>query len=181
MWEAYSVGTIPVGAVVVDEDGAVVARGRNCIFDDGGPGPLVGTMLAHAELNALATLPSGRSYERYAVYTALEPCHLCVAAAFKVRIGAVRYASADPYGGGVGLLRAGPDHLAHPVAFEGPLPGAAGRLPELLHVAHLLWRVPDGNLVRFYRDTRLDCLAAAAALPAPDAGATLADALALVT
>ena len=180
MWEAYAAGTIPVGAVVVDEAGVVVTRGRNRIFDAAVPGALGGTMLAHAELNALAALPPTRTYEGFAVLTALEPCHLCVAAAFKARVGVVRYAGADPYGGGVGLLQPGPAHLAHPVVFEGPLPGAAGRLPELLHVAHMLWRVPEGRIVRFYRETRPDALAAAAALPPPDAGATLDDAFAAV-
>ena len=34
MWEAYAAGTIPVGAVIVDERGEVVSRGRNRIFDD---------------------------------------------------------------------------------------------------------------------------------------------------
>jgi tRNA(Arg) A34 adenosine deaminase TadA len=29
MWEAYVAGTIPVGAVVLDESGTVVTRGRN--------------------------------------------------------------------------------------------------------------------------------------------------------
>jgi hypothetical protein len=92
----------------------------------------------------------------------------------------VRYAGEDPYAGGVGKLVPVPDHAAHQVAFEGPLPGVGGRLPELLHVAHMLWRVPDGTFLRFYRDARPDVVAAAARLPAPDADATLADAFAAV-
>jgi tRNA(Arg) A34 adenosine deaminase TadA len=170
MWEAYGAGTIPVGAVVVDERGAVVARGRNRIHDDGAGRQLGRTRLAHAEVNALALLAPPRTYETWTLYSALEPCHLCVAAAFSARVGRVVYAGEDPYAGGVGRLVASPDHEAHPVAFEGPLPGAAGRLPELLHVAHMLWRVPDGSFAGFYRRERPDVV------PAPDAGATLADA-----
>jgi len=34
MWEAYVAGSVPVGAVVADETGKVVSRGRNRIFDD---------------------------------------------------------------------------------------------------------------------------------------------------
>ena len=60
----------------------------------------------------------------------------------------------------------------------GPLPGAAGLLPELLHVAHFLWRLPESNLMRHYRSTRPEVVAAAQALPPPDAGATLDDAVA---
>src|SRR5205823_5355576 len=32
-WEAFGAGTIPIGAVVVDEKGTVVARGRNRVFE----------------------------------------------------------------------------------------------------------------------------------------------------
>ncbi len=57
-WEAFRVGTIPVGAVVADASGEIVARGRNRIFEEEAPpGQLAGTYLAHAELNALAGLP----------------------------------------------------------------------------------------------------------------------------
>ena len=57
MWEAYRAGTIPVGAVVVDERGEIVSHGRNRIFDDPHGGQLARTRLAHAEINALAPLP----------------------------------------------------------------------------------------------------------------------------
>src|SRR5919108_5522532 len=101
MWEAYVVGTIPVGAVVVNEAGELVSRGRNRIFDDARGGHLGRSRLAHAELNALVTLSSERTYEGFTLYTALEPCHLCLSAAISVRIGSLRYAAADPYGGAV--------------------------------------------------------------------------------
>src|SRR5438876_794984 len=132
----------------------------------------------HAEINALAGLDSSRRYEGYTLLSALEPCHLCLSAAIAVRVGRVRYAAPDPYAGSVGLLLPSADHLAHPVEIDGPLDGPRGRLPELLHVAHFLWRVPDGGVATFYRERSPDLLEAARALPAPDSGATLADAFA---
>src|SRR5207249_2357687 len=114
-WEAYVAGTLPVGAVVVDEFGAIVGRGRNRIYGDLGDGALSGTRLAHAEVNALARLSPARRYERFTLYSALEPCHLCLSAAITSRIGCVRYAGADPYGGAVGKLVPSEDHLAHQV------------------------------------------------------------------
>src|SRR4051812_34850282 len=102
MWEAYEAGTIPVGAVVVDSAGNVVSRGRNRMFDVTVQDQFAATRLAHAEMNALVRLPSDRTYENYTIYTALEPCHLCLAAAITVRIGTLSYASADSYGGAVG-------------------------------------------------------------------------------
>jgi tRNA(Arg) A34 adenosine deaminase TadA len=178
MWEAYAVGTIPVGAVVADSDGVVVSRGRNRILDPEAHATQLGrTRLAHAEINALLELDASRTFESFTLYTALEPCHLCLAAAYSARVGRVSFAGEDPYGGAVGKLVPGPDHLAHPVAVEGPLPGAAGLLPELLHVAHFLWRLPDGNVLRLYRAERPGLVAAAAKLPPPRSGATLEDAV----
>jgi tRNA(Arg) A34 adenosine deaminase TadA len=178
VWEAYLAGTIPVGAVVVDAAGEIVNRGRNRIFDDPREGQLGRTRLAHAELNALVPLTSERSYQGFTLYTAVEPCHLCLSAAITVHIGRLRYAAPDPYAGAVGRLVPNSDHEAHPLVVEGPLGGAPGRLPEALHVAHFLWRVPDGPAARFYRRFRPDLVTAARRLPAPDADATLADAFA---
>jgi tRNA(adenine34) deaminase len=173
MWEAYVAGTIPVGAVITDESGRVVARGRNRIFDAPAEGELAGSRLAHAEVNALLSLSSERSYEGWTLWSALEPCHVCLAAAFTARIGTVRFASGDAYGGAVGKLLPSRDHTAHPVRVEGPLDGVAGFLPELLLVAHCLWRRPDGDVVRFYREHHPELVTAASDLPPPDGGGTL--------
>jgi tRNA(adenine34) deaminase len=174
-WEAYEAGTIPVGAAVVDDAGVIVSRGRNRIFDEPHDGQLAGSRLAHAEVNALMRLPADRRYEGWTLYSLLEPCHLCFGAAHAVRVGTVRYAASDPWGGAHGRLLAGEDHLAHPLSVEGPLDGELGRLGELLLVAHFLWRVPDSNVSRFYRRTRPDLVEVATAIPPPRSGARLAD------
>jgi tRNA(adenine34) deaminase len=176
-WEAYEAGTIPVGAVVVDEAGVVVSRGRNRIFDDPLAGQLAGSRLGHAEVNALAALPADLTCESATLYTLLEPCHMCLGAAQAVRIGTVRYAAADPWGGADGRLVPSEDHLVHPLVVVGPLEDRWARLGELLLVAHVFWRVPNGNVASFYRRTRPDVIEAARALPLPGAGATLEDAL----
>ena len=173
MWEAYEARTIPVGAVITDESGRVVARGRNRIFDAAEGHMLGGSRLAHAEVNALLDLPSDRTYEGWTVYSALEPCHVCLSAAFATRVVAVRYAAPDAYGGAVGKLVPSRDHDAHPVRVAGPLDGPAGLLPELLLVAHFLWRRPDGDVVRFYSERHPELVAAAKDLPAPDEPGTL--------
>jgi len=61
IWEAYEAGTIPVGAVIADETGRVVARGRNRIFGAPAGHELGRTRPAHAEINALASLSSDRT------------------------------------------------------------------------------------------------------------------------
>ena len=55
-WAAYVAGTVPVGAVLVDVNGAIVSRGRNRIFDNAVAGHIGGSRLAHAEVNALLGL-----------------------------------------------------------------------------------------------------------------------------
>ena len=169
MWEAYDAGTIPVGAVVTDESAAIVARGRNRIFDEPADRQLGSTRLAHAEINALSALSSDRMYEGWTLWSALEPCHLCLSAAHAVRVGTVRFAGRDRYGGAAGKLIPSVDHLDHPLTVEGPLEGDRGRLPELLLVAFFLWRRPDGNVVRFYGEIDPQLVADARELPAPAA------------
>jgi tRNA(adenine34) deaminase len=177
-WEAYEAGTIPVGAVVVDDEGAVVARGRNRIFDGPAQGQLGGSRLAHAEVNALLGLGSDGHYHDWTLYSLLEPCHLCLGAAQAVRIGTVRYAARDPWGGAARVLPTNEDWVWHPPTVEGPLDHDLARLGELLHVAHFLWRVPDSNVSHFYRRTRPDLVEAATALPPPGSGAGLGAAIA---
>jgi hypothetical protein len=72
-------------------------------------------------------------------------------------------------------------HQLHPLTVEGPLPGTVGLFPELLHLRHMLWRVPDGRgVVPFYREKRPELFELAQKLPAPPEATTLADAYALV-
>jgi tRNA(adenine34) deaminase len=109
-WAAYTAGTIPVGAVVVDPNGVIAAEARNRIFDAGDPprGQLAGSWLAHAELNAIAQIDAERSRtaEGWAVYSTWEPCPLCAGAitvAFRGRI-TVGYACRDPISSGLRVL-----------------------------------------------------------------------------
>lgn len=181
MWEAYVAGTIPVGAVVADDQGAIVSHGRNRIFTAPVDGQLGGTRLGHAEINALVGLSSERHYPELTVYASLEPCHLCLAAATMARVGALRYAGADPYAGAVGKLLPSEFTRNYPLRVGGPLPGLAGRFPELLHVRHMLWRVPEGKgLVPFYRRARPELLELALRIPAPPEATRLEDAVAMV-
>ena len=80
-WEALGSGSVPVGAVLVNEAGVIQARGRNQIYDSESViGGISGTRLAHAEVNALIKLDPEGWYTSYSLYTILEPCLLCVGA-----------------------------------------------------------------------------------------------------
>jgi tRNA(adenine34) deaminase len=100
-WEAFRAGSLAVGAVLVDEGGEIVSSGRNRFSEKTGPdGSVAGSRIAHAEINALATLPPGE-YGGHTLYTTLEPCLLCTAALRLSHVGTVRYAAPDPLWSGV--------------------------------------------------------------------------------
>lgn len=136
-WEAFADGTVPVGAVVVDETEAIVAQGRNRIFANSAPPKqIAGTRLAHAELNALVQLPPDRPWSTCTLYTTLEPCVLCVGAASVARVGRIRYAGSDVYSGSSALARIDfgvPRPLD--LRIEGPLDGPFELLGAALHLA----------------------------------------------
>jgi tRNA(Arg) A34 adenosine deaminase TadA len=130
-WEAYLAGTIPVGSVVTAADGRIVARGRNRIFDPPGRG-LAGSRLAHAEIDALAQLPVSKRYRDHALYSTLEPCLLCAAAALHTTVGRIEYAAEDPFGGACsGVIDTAHWRRSAPEIGR-PLGGWVGRLSRAL-------------------------------------------------
>src|SRR5262245_58542109 len=84
---AASVGDVPVGAILVDGAGAIVARGRNRREADHDP-------TAHAEIDALrrASAELGRwRLEGMTLVVTLEPCAMCAGALVNARIGRLVY------------------------------------------------------------------------------------------
>jgi tRNA(Arg) A34 adenosine deaminase TadA len=143
-WDAFCGHTTPVGAVVVDASGAIVAEGRGRRYEKTGPpGQLASSHVAHAELNALAQLSADRHYPDYRLLTTLEPCAMCHGAAVQASIGSLAYAGSDPYGGTGGLVFGTPQAQHRPLSVTGPLDDERGRLAELLHIAWIL-RKPAG-------------------------------------
>jgi tRNA(Arg) A34 adenosine deaminase TadA len=142
-WESFCAGTTPVGAVVIDPDGKIVAEGRGRRYEppDSTGNQLTHCHIAHAEINALAALPSSRHYEDHTLLTSLEPCCMCLGAAIQSAITRLDYAGRDPYGGASQLSIDTPQARRRPLAIAGPLKDARGRFAELLH---LRWLVDHG-------------------------------------
>src|SRR3712207_6636407 len=88
-WESYCAGSLPIGAVVTDAQGRILATGRSRREEDSGPpGAIFGHKLAHAEINALLALDLGRYDPRMCVlYTTTEPCPLCAGALRMSNVG----------------------------------------------------------------------------------------------
>jgi tRNA(adenine34) deaminase len=94
---AGAMGEVPVGAVVVDSAGAVLATTHNRVEQDRDP-------TAHAEILALRQAGQSRGTPRLVdcdLYVTLEPCPMCAQAIAFARIRRLYFAAADPKGGGV--------------------------------------------------------------------------------
>ncbi|EFL15187.1 nucleoside deaminase [Streptomyces sp. C] len=100
-YEALAAGGLAVGAVLTDPAGVVLARGRNEAYESPGEGtgtgPLRGTPLAHAEMNALGAARTGWDLGSATLWSTQEPCAMCAAAAGFTGVGAVRYLAPDPW------------------------------------------------------------------------------------
>lgn len=93
-------GDVPVGCVVLDENGTVIGRGRNRREQDEDPS-------AHAEIVAMrqasAAVGSWRLVGCTLVVT-LEPCVMCAGAIVNARVPHVVYGCHDPKAGAAGSL-----------------------------------------------------------------------------
>jgi tRNA(adenine34) deaminase len=90
-------GEVPVGAVVSDAAGRVLARAGNQVEALHDPS-------AHAEMLALRAAAAARGGKWLADCTltvTLEPCPMCAQAASLFRVGRVVFGAYDPKGGGV--------------------------------------------------------------------------------
>ncbi len=90
-------GEVPVGAVVVDPAGQVVARAGNRTRELNDP-------TAHAEVLAIRAACAAAGSERlpdHALYVTLEPCPMCAAAISAARVARLYYGASDPKSGGV--------------------------------------------------------------------------------
>jgi tRNA(adenine34) deaminase len=164
-WVAYGRNTTPVGAIVVDGAGRMVAEGANARYAASADGSLAGSHLAHAEVVALGRLSSERSYADHALYTTLEPCLLCVGAAVMSSIGHVHWAGVDPYGGATGMRLGTNAHLRRDLTvFDGPSDDSLGTFAAALHLEFYLRRKPEGHVVAAYAAAAPELVAAARTL-----------------
>lgn len=97
---AVEVGDVPVGAVVADASGRVIARGHNRRELDGDP-------TAHAEVVALRAAAAATGSWRLdgtTLVVTLEPCAMCAGALVLARVERLVYGAVDPKAGAVGSL-----------------------------------------------------------------------------
>ncbi len=86
---------VPIGAVLLDGEGRLVARARNRREELGDP-------TAHAEMQVLSEVGRARGDWRLTDCTlvvTLEPCPMCAGAAMWARLARIVYGAADPKAG----------------------------------------------------------------------------------
>ncbi len=110
---AARAGEVPVGAVVVDRDGHIIARGHNMMRS-------IPDASAHAEINVLRTAARVLQNERLTdcdLYVTLEPCAMCAGAIALARIRRLYYGAADEKSGAVDH---GVRYFSHPTCHHTP-------------------------------------------------------------
>lgn len=98
--EAAAASEIPVGAVVVDAEGRIIAEGRNNREETHDP-------TGHAEVEALrraAASAGSWNLQGHTLVVTLEPCIMCAGAILQARIGRVVFGAWDDKAGAAGSL-----------------------------------------------------------------------------
>jgi tRNA(adenine34) deaminase len=97
---AGAVGDVPVGAVVLGPDGAVIGAAGNAREADGDP-------TAHAEILAIRQASRAIGHWRLhgcTLVVTLEPCAMCAGALVLARVDRLVFGATDPKAGAVGSL-----------------------------------------------------------------------------
>lgn len=124
---AGAAGEVPVGAVLIDSAGNIVAAGGNRVERDHDP-------TAHAEMLVLRAGAARLGAKRLAgcdLYASLEPCPMCAAAIGLAHIRRLYFAAYDAKGGGVEhgpRIFDQPSCHHHPEVYGGIAEAAAGEL-----------------------------------------------------
>jgi tRNA(adenine34) deaminase len=90
--KAFDAGEVPIGAVVIDENGICIGIGFNSVESDQ-------TQIAHAEIKALQQAAQNKKnwrLEGCTLYVTLEPCSMCFSASRLSRLDGVYYGAASP-------------------------------------------------------------------------------------
>lgn len=98
--KAYAAGEIPVGAVLLDAEGDLLARDHNRSIALHDP-------TAHAEILVLrqaGTLVRNYRLTKTCLVVTLEPCLMCMGAALHARVGTLAFGALDPKAGAAGSL-----------------------------------------------------------------------------
>ena len=80
--KSYNEGGCPIGAVITDENGKVLAEGHNHLVQESNP-------IIHGEMDAMRKAGRMMSRRHLTMYTTLSPCMMCAGTIVQFKIGRV--------------------------------------------------------------------------------------------
>ncbi len=96
--KSWDEGGLPIGAVLVDASGEVIARGHNMRVQSGDP-------TAHAEIVCIRNAGRRRDWSTMTLVTTLSPCPMCSGAAILFRIPRIIIGENETFMGAEDWLR----------------------------------------------------------------------------
>lgn len=127
--KAFILGEVPVGALLVDADGAILAQDHNRTIGTADP-------TGHAEIRVLrraAALLGNYRLLNTTLYVTIEPCVMCMGALIHARVHGIVYGAPDPRWGACGSLYDFPEDVRfnhHPIVIGGILEEPCKRLMQ---------------------------------------------------
>lgn len=96
-WESFKNGSIPIGAVICDENGKIICTGRNKVNEI----TKGNRKIAHAETDCLLQIDTHKypNSESYTLYACMEPCPMCMGTIVMSNFRKIRIASKDGHCG----------------------------------------------------------------------------------
>ena len=98
-WESFKNGSIPIGAVICDENGKIICTGRNRVNEITNGN----RKIAHAETDCLLQIDTRKypNLESYTLYACMEPCPMCMGTIVMSNFRKIRIAAKDGHCGAI--------------------------------------------------------------------------------
>jgi cytosine deaminase len=96
--KSYDEGGLPIGAVLADAQGNIVARGHNKRVQNNDP-------TSHGETDCIRNAGRRRDWNELTLYTTLSPCVMCSGTALLLRIGRIVIGENKNFSGEEALLK----------------------------------------------------------------------------
>lgn len=155
-WESLKKGSIPIGAVITNETGEIISKGRSMQFEDEGEADAIAHhKISHAELNAILKVSEfdHPDIRRYTIYTTTEPCPMCFGAIVMANIRCIKYAARDRYAGATELNELSSYIKSKNLSIMGPFK----ELEEVQIAIHTVWELmKNPNCDRLLNTWRID-------------------------
>ncbi len=157
-WTSFKKGSIPIGAVIVDDTGEIIAKGRSLQYESEGEiGEIKRHKLSHAELNALLKVSEFDypNIRKYSLYSTTEPCPLCFGALVMANVRNLQFAARDRFAGGTELNKKSEYIASKNINITGPFKDLE-KIQITIHSAYELIR--SNNSERILNAWKIDSL-----------------------